>query len=214
MSRTESQQRKQPPVDLESRPPDERSGKEQTQARILRAAAELFAERAYHATSITAVAERAGVSRGAIFWHFADKASLFREVCRSATEPFIRKLDESLEGLDPRKKIFEMFSVYEGFAAGHGDTVRIFLRWFFDSPDEASAPRQALLELHDRFCDELRDCIEAVVGDRGEASALAAGLVAQMDGGLLLLLLDEDPVRRERRAAGLRALAEAALPRR
>jgi AcrR family transcriptional regulator len=48
--------------------------------KLLRAAIDLFAERGYHDTTIEAVATRAGVSRGSIFWHFGSKDDLVAAV--------------------------------------------------------------------------------------------------------------------------------------
>ncbi len=53
---------------------------ERTRQDILGAARRLFTDQGYAATSTTAVAEAAGVTRGAVYHHFADKAALFREV--------------------------------------------------------------------------------------------------------------------------------------
>lgn len=50
--------------------------KAQTRALVLEAAAALFAEQGYEATTTRAVAERAGVAAGTVFAHFADKAAL------------------------------------------------------------------------------------------------------------------------------------------
>jgi AcrR family transcriptional regulator len=44
---------------------------------ILDAALACFAERGYHETSIDDIAARAGLSKGAIYWHFAGKRELF-----------------------------------------------------------------------------------------------------------------------------------------
>jgi TetR/AcrR family acrAB operon transcriptional repressor len=52
----------------------------QTRELILRAAAELFAEKGYQSTSLEDVGHRSGVSRGSIPWHFGDKLGLLRSV--------------------------------------------------------------------------------------------------------------------------------------
>ena len=44
--------------------------------RLLESALELFAERGYAGTSVKAIAERAGVSQGLLYVHFADKQAL------------------------------------------------------------------------------------------------------------------------------------------
>jgi len=48
--------------------------------RIIESAAELFAERGYQGTSIEAIADRAGVSRSLIFFHFDSKNGLLSAV--------------------------------------------------------------------------------------------------------------------------------------
>jgi TetR/AcrR family acrAB operon transcriptional repressor len=50
---------------------------EQTRQDILNAALELFHERGYSRTTLDQIARKAGVTRGAIYWHFKDKVDLF-----------------------------------------------------------------------------------------------------------------------------------------
>ena len=54
-----------------------------TRAALLDAAAVLFTERGYRHVSVDEIAERAGLTKGAVYDHFADKESLFAEVCLS-----------------------------------------------------------------------------------------------------------------------------------
>jgi AcrR family transcriptional regulator len=51
-----------------------------TRQRLIEVATELFADRGYEATSIEAVLERAGVSRGSLYHHFSGKDRLFEAV--------------------------------------------------------------------------------------------------------------------------------------
>ena len=51
-----------------------------TRGALVRAARELFAQDGYTATGREAIVERAGVTRGALYHHFADKEALFRAV--------------------------------------------------------------------------------------------------------------------------------------
>ncbi len=53
---------------------------EQTQRALRAAARALFAERGYAATSAAAIVARAGVTRGALHYHFQNKAGLFYAV--------------------------------------------------------------------------------------------------------------------------------------
>lgn len=52
----------------------------ETREEILAAASRVFARNGFHATSLDAVAEEAGFSRGAVYYNFADKEDLFLEL--------------------------------------------------------------------------------------------------------------------------------------
>jgi AcrR family transcriptional regulator len=54
--------------------------REETRELVLAAAARVFAQRGFHATSLDAIAEEAGFSRGAVYYNFADKEELFLEL--------------------------------------------------------------------------------------------------------------------------------------
>ena len=54
--------------------------KELTRAALLEAATQLFAQRGFAETTIDDVAAAARVSKGAVYYHFADKAELFEAV--------------------------------------------------------------------------------------------------------------------------------------
>jgi TetR/AcrR family acrAB operon transcriptional repressor len=67
-----------------------RRTKEEAQAtreRLLDAAEAIFRERGVTRTSLSEVAAAAGLTRGAVYWHFKDKADLFRAMCDRATLP-------------------------------------------------------------------------------------------------------------------------------
>lgn len=51
-----------------------------TRERILKAGFDCFYHNGYEQTSLAAIAQAAGVTRGAIYWHFEDKKALFRAV--------------------------------------------------------------------------------------------------------------------------------------
>lgn len=61
--------------------------------RVLRAAAEVFSSQGYDAASISAIADRAGVSKANIFHHFKSKAALYRQVLRDACQSFSDAID-------------------------------------------------------------------------------------------------------------------------
>ncbi|MFL9926224.1 TetR family transcriptional regulator [Herbaspirillum lusitanum] len=60
---------------------------ERTRAALRDAALTAFAQRGIRATTLEDVAARANVTRGAVYWHFADKAALVREVFNDLAWP-------------------------------------------------------------------------------------------------------------------------------
>ncbi|BBX02903.1 TetR family transcriptional regulator [Mycolicibacterium moriokaense] len=65
---------------------------EATTAALVHAARELFARDGYDATSLDAVAARAGVTKGAVYHHFAGKRQLFEAVFSREVERMIAPL--------------------------------------------------------------------------------------------------------------------------
>ena len=55
---------------------------DQTRARLLDAAAALFAEQGFHGTTVREIADRAGVNLAAGNYHFGSKRALYLEVLR------------------------------------------------------------------------------------------------------------------------------------
>ncbi|GEM_PF-731525 len=53
-----------------------------TREKILKAALECFAEKGFKETSVDEIAQKAGVSKGNIYWHFKSKFDIFMEIIR------------------------------------------------------------------------------------------------------------------------------------
>jgi AcrR family transcriptional regulator len=66
-----------------------------TRERLVEAARALLEEGGYGAASVQAIADRAGVSAGAMYRHYASKAELFVEVFRDAARRDLHAVDEA-----------------------------------------------------------------------------------------------------------------------
>jgi TetR/AcrR family transcriptional regulator, acrAB operon repressor len=66
-----------------------------TREQLLDAAERVFREHGVSRTSLAEVAAAAGVTRGAVYWHFKDKADLFEAMCERATMPLDLLLTEA-----------------------------------------------------------------------------------------------------------------------
>ena len=69
-----------------------------TRDRLVRAAAELFTTRGYHATTTPDLARRAGVAEGTIYRHFTSKENLFNELYRAALRALESAIREAPAG--------------------------------------------------------------------------------------------------------------------
>ena len=67
-----------------------------TKNSILDAAEDVFNDRGYSQTSLNEIAETAGVTRGAIYWHFKNKEDLFNEMCERVRKPMREQLEKAV----------------------------------------------------------------------------------------------------------------------
>ena len=52
----------------------------ETRAKLLNAALDVFSEKGYSRTTLTDIAKRIGMTRGAVYWHFKDRQELLMEI--------------------------------------------------------------------------------------------------------------------------------------
>jgi len=69
---------------------------EQTRRSILAAARKTFHEQGVGNTSLEQIAQAAGLTRGAIYWHFANKEELFKAMRQEVTVPLADRMDYTL----------------------------------------------------------------------------------------------------------------------
>jgi AcrR family transcriptional regulator len=69
-----------------------------TREHLLEVAATAFAEHGYAATSMSDLVQRAGVTRGAFYFHFDSKEALALATFRRKQQEFIRRVTEGLTG--------------------------------------------------------------------------------------------------------------------
>jgi AcrR family transcriptional regulator len=79
----------------------------ETRERLLRAAADMFAERGYDGTRVADIAAAAGLSNGALYAHFASKAELLLGALRAHG----RQLLADLFATDPSRSVTDLLLV-------------------------------------------------------------------------------------------------------
>jgi AcrR family transcriptional regulator len=105
---------------------------------LLRAAADLFASRGYHAVGIDDIGEAAGISGPGVYRHFSSKQALLQSLCDLAVERMLEAA-RSAEGLEALVDLHVRFVVKE-----HA-LIRVWLReqWAL----EKEARRASLVQL-------------------------------------------------------------------
>lgn len=69
-----------------------------TRQRIIDAAREMFLQKGVSRTSLEQIASHASVTRGAVYWHFQNKAELFHAMREEVYLPLIDRMDDTLLG--------------------------------------------------------------------------------------------------------------------
>lgn len=125
---------------------------------ILQAAADLFRERGYRATTLDDIARRLGMSKASLYGYFAAKEEILAAISRETMEMFSRGLREiSRRSLPPDEKLRQVVHRHVELVLAH----RSFLAVFFG--EEANFPARFARELarqKDRYDKKVAAIIE------------------------------------------------------
>lgn len=185
---------------------------------ILDAARQIFARRGYAGASMRQIAETAGVTKAAIYHHFEDKASLFREVLSHALEQIHRRKEAALVDIeDPLERLRALVWAHLRQFTEQRDLVRqIYVMIFI--PEEASVPVTDIF--HDQSCsfrEVLIDCAREGYLDPEEVDEAALVVLGALEYAGAMSLLDKNaplPSRAHAEAILARVLPWAAQTRR
>jgi len=134
-----------------------------TREQLLEAAERVFRERGVTRTSLAEIAAAAGVTRGAVYWHFRDKVDLFDAMCSRATSPMQTMLERAPE--DARVDALATLRALCVQGLAHLATeprARAFFEIIFHR-SELVGDMEQLGSRHERECENARHRIEAVL---------------------------------------------------
>jgi AcrR family transcriptional regulator len=89
-----------------------------TSSRILTKAMKIFLEKGYHGTSIDDITQAAGVTKGALYWHFKSKEDLLERIVEEFEKRFLDGLIQTVENVqgDIQDKIEKYFRYNAAFS--------------------------------------------------------------------------------------------------
>ncbi len=169
-----------------------------TREKILEDARELFNSKGFNTTTINDLVAATGMQKGSLYFHFAGKDAIAREVLSEATAEFMAFLTKALGGENPGACIDKFFQcalekhLGTGFVGGclFGNTA---LEMSDSDPEFAGAI--------DTVFDEWIDRVEVVVAAAQKSDqirtdisseALARHIVATIEGGIMMSRLKKD----------------------
>lgn len=170
-----------------------------TRHNLLDAAELLFQSRGVSRTSLNDIARQAGTSRGAIYWHFKDKADLFNAMMERVTLPLEQAFNEL--GNDSLRKPLEhirevVFDALQQIATD-ARIRRVFevATQKVEYIDELHAVTTRHLAVRGGFLVKMKDCLEqAAMAQQLDlpipSETAADGLHALVDGMIQNWLLD------------------------
>jgi len=137
---------------------------------ILAAAAGLFATKGYRQTTFADVAERSGISRGSIPWHFGSKEGLLLAVLERSVDLLHASLDDAPDpgtGLDMMNGLETLFAQ---------PTTKLFVTLLVEALEPDSPIRDRYVAIHDTLrghCKRWLDRFAPPTGVPTEALAVA-----------------------------------------
>jgi TetR/AcrR family acrAB operon transcriptional repressor len=93
---------------------DQPSSTPDTRARLLDAAERVFAARGYEAATLDDIAAEAGLTKGAVYWHFESKTDLFVTLLREGAASLMQPLPGA--GGDARQVLYQLLALAVGRA--------------------------------------------------------------------------------------------------
>lgn len=184
----------------------------ETRNQILDAAERVFSTRGVSRTSLSDIAEAASVTRGAIYWHFKDKADLFCEMVARVTMPMEDapcQIDPGQDD-DPLGSVRAMLTGILQRTSGDAQARRVFHIVFnkCEYVDEMQQVWQRFREMQAGCLARLEQGLVAAVA-RGQLPAgldahrTAVGLHALLNGLISKWVMDPDHKPSKTDAAGI-----------
>jgi len=198
---------------------------EQTRRRIMGAALRTFDRHGIARTTLEQIAEAAGVTRGAIYWHFSGKESLLREIREEVSLPLVDQSDFTLlndAGEDPLACVERFLLDVLGAVEKDEHTRLAFSVMSFkcEYVGELETELEAYISKNDHLCGTLTRTYaqadaQGALREHLTPRAAALGTIAFLAGLMRMWLLDVCGMRRAARAVvkahvnGCRASAQA-----
>jgi TetR/AcrR family fatty acid metabolism transcriptional regulator len=157
-----------------------------TRQRILEAAMGVFSQKGYHDTAVDDIVERSRTSKGAFYFHFPNKQSIFLSIMDHAGNLLLAKIHRAIEAQeDPVGKVdAALRAVVEAFSE-HRVLARLLL---VETSGLGNLFDQKLFAMHQKFADMIREQLDQAI-ERGLITPTDTELAAYLWLGAALELV-------------------------
>ncbi len=169
-----------------------------TREKILEVARELFNSKGFNATTISDLVSATGMQKGSLYFHFAGKDAIAREVLSEATAELMVFLSKALDGENPGACIDNFFQCALKKHLGAGFVGGCI---FGNTALEMSDCNPEFAGTIDAVFDEWINRVEVVVAAAQKSGqirtdisseALAKHIIATIEGGIMMSRLKKD----------------------
>ena len=123
-----------------------------TRQRLIEAAGQLFAKRGYAESSVAAIGEAAGVSRGLVNFHFGSKEKLLWAVVESFVGEFEREIFEpTVAGRSGFEAVHGVLEAHRRLLTERPERARLLYRLLFEALDDRRGLAQHFGGMHARW---------------------------------------------------------------
>ncbi len=127
-------------------------------AQLLDAAAKLFSERGFHATSMRDIAKAVGMLSGSIYYHFASKEEMLLDVYEEGVRGLAKGVEQAITNrTDPWARLEAACAAHLNGLIAHRDYARAMIQ---TSPDAAGSAGKRIRELRREYESRFRQLIE------------------------------------------------------
>lgn len=156
-----------------------------TKRRIVQIASDLFSERSYLGVSMNDIAERLGISKPALYYHFSSKLQIYSEVLADVLAELRARIAEAAEAESPSERLHRLVTNYLEFGMREKNLVNALVLKL--SPEDAQL-RRRILSSREGILDQVQPVIEQTVASLPEgvdSACVTEMLMALMDGLLI-----------------------------
>lgn len=166
---------------------------------MLNAAVELILERGTDKTTLQAIGENAGYSRGLATYRFGSKAGLYDEVCKAISRRWLDYLEEDVGEKIGIEAMCAALDSFFQFVSDFPQEARVLQILYCGAGSPKSEYRQTSVLIHQRQQDDVAEWVRAgqhagTVRNDADPKSVAAQYIAYISGMTYLWLINPDDI--------------------